>query len=286
LPRSAFTLIELIVVIAIISILMALILPAVQSTRAAASRVQCTNNLKQLGLALQLFHDAQRKFPLSDTGVADVAPTLYTQLLPHVDQANQTRLDPQPVEVFLCPARRSTSVGPKVDFGASFHPDVVAPLAPPTGWRSVLGPPIWSPVPGTGKLINTYPGTSLASVTSADGASTTLMLSHKALRPSWYSAAGFRREDGSWSFELGSHLRIWAAVTRDSEDPIVVIPPGFWNGNAGSHFVEGFFGSPHAMGMPSLYADGSVRMLSYSVDQQLLPKLWAWNDGAVISTTD
>jgi len=82
LRRNGFTLVELLVVIAIIGVLVALLLPAIQAAREAARRVQCTSHLKQLGLAVQNFHDSKNRIPSSrrspdfDTWAAELWPYL------------------------------------------------------------------------------------------------------------------------------------------------------------------------------------------------------------------
>ena len=118
-PPRGFTLIELLVVIAIIAILIALLLPAVQQAREAARRSQCVNNLKQIGLSLQNYHDTNQRFPpgyistFNNAGT-DLGPGWgwAARILPFIEQDTlfrTIRLD-QPIEAATNAKPRLTSI--------------------------------------------------------------------------------------------------------------------------------------------------------------------------------
>jgi prepilin-type N-terminal cleavage/methylation domain-containing protein len=167
---SGFTLVELLVVIAIIGVLVALLLPAVQAAREAARRAQCTNQLRQIALAWQMHHDANRFFPSAGWGYAWIGDpdrgfgksqsgSWAYSVLPYMEGGNihqlglgataavkrdaLTRLAETPVTTFYCPSRRPAApyrnadegLGPNINFNFG-NP----PMLARTDYAANLGP--------------------------------------------------------------------------------------------------------------------------------------------------
>jgi prepilin-type N-terminal cleavage/methylation domain-containing protein len=160
--RAGFTLIELLVAIAIIGVLVSMLLVAVQSAREAANRTSCVNNLRQIGLACHIYHDALLAFPTEASGTS-----LYTTLLPSIEQQNLANQIQQGtgqasgIKLYTCPSRRT----------------------PAQPWRDY----VYCTANGPGTAIFAASGgVSLGIITDANGASNTALLAHYFLAPQDY----------------------------------------------------------------------------------------------------
>jgi prepilin-type N-terminal cleavage/methylation domain-containing protein/prepilin-type processing-associated H-X9-DG protein len=140
-PKSSsrgFTLVELLVVIAIIGILVGLLLPAVQAAREAARRMQCSNNLKQLGLSMHNYESSCKRFPSGNLAGSSftLGLSVHSRLLPYMEQSNIYQMVDfnyaynhannnvarlQTVPTFLCPSDTFTALAPTLGAGNSYY---------------------------------------------------------------------------------------------------------------------------------------------------------------------
>jgi prepilin-type N-terminal cleavage/methylation domain-containing protein/prepilin-type processing-associated H-X9-DG protein len=302
LRRAAFTLIELLVVIAIIAVLIGLLLPAIQKVREAANRTQCSNNLKQIGLAIHNYHNAHNTLPPSRLG--SQFASWFVLILPYVEQDNlynqwdttrtyyvqPTTAITTSVKLFYCPTRRSPSIL-STQFEVSStgipdsqeHPGALGDYAC-NGGQYANSPIVDLPscngamclataqVNGSGQLVSSKPLTSLSSIT--DGTSNTFLAGEKHVPLSKFGQSGPNWGDGS--IYNGDFPRNFCRLGGN---------PSFNLGQGPNDLVGPWhckFGSYHPGICQFVFADGHVVSVANSVDMNTLQALAVINDGQVV----
>lgn len=258
-PTCAFTLVELLVVIAIIGILVALLLPAVQAVREASRRMQCQNNLHQIGVALHNYHAAFRKFP---PGGLEVRPEF-----PGGKQIAWS--------AFVLPYLEQSAAYAKVDFNYAFDaPENAEAAATPIETYLCPSTPRSSPL-NRGRGATDYGGIYGERIVSTNYPPRGVMIHDKAIR--------FR--------DITDGTMRTLAVSEDAN-----FPDGQWI-NAWNLFDQAFsinrapkfendIRSMHPQGANGLFADGSVSFLNESIELEVLAALCTRNGAENIPDLD
>lgn len=267
---TGFTLIELLVVMAIVAVMLALIIPALQQAREAARRTQCRSNLRQIGLALQNYSDANKLFPPSACISRAGTWSIHARLLPYLDQASaysEIRLDLDwsdplnqatgisqlPIPVYYCP---SDPNGQTLD-----DDDADEGLVRPVNYGFNLGTWfVFDPATGAGGDGCFFPNSSLSPGSITDGLSNTLAASDvKAFQPHFRNSTN----PGPIPPSQASTLSNYAGAALFELGPNVTDNGGHaeWCDGAAheSGFTTVFTPNSH---VPYLHSDGN----SYDID--------------------
>jgi prepilin-type N-terminal cleavage/methylation domain-containing protein/prepilin-type processing-associated H-X9-DG protein len=291
---QGFTLVELLVVITIIGILIALLLPAVQVAREAARKMQCANNLKQLGLALHAYVTAHNVLPPG--GMTDNELGYTVMILPQLeqqalyDQFNFNRsvfttagkLDNalNRIPAFLCPSSNATKTmyvpnenWPRTDGSPTFTLHYYGIMGPKTAGSGAsyyhLRP---SPYGGTAEdgVLNRNSAVILESIT--DGTSNTFALGEI----SYNEYFGYRAWSRGGDQSTGNDTMASCKNVCDA-NPIGLAAPYY------THFNDGQFASEHSGGTHFMMCDGSVQFISENIDLALSLALASRNMGEAAS---
>lgn len=281
-PRG-FTLIELLVVIAIIAVLIALLVPAVQKVRESAARAQCSNNLKQIGLACHAYHDAFRSLPpgyIADGSYPAVSPGWgwAAHLLPFLEQQNlYEEIDfKKPVEEqtagqtvlagFLCPS----DMPPADPFAVTDVAFTTLCLAAPSSYAATCGADASEvDAPVGGGIFYRNSNTRLTDI--SDGTSNTTMIGDRA----WTDT------NGIWAGVIHNAVtrpgpnNPWSSTTAPAQ-ALVLAHNNWINIKTDSDGGLDDFSSNHPGGANLLFADGSVRFIqSITVEGPVHLAFWA-----------